>query len=96
MAFFEPDRSPEFKIDYNSRQPISVIAAFNPIGDFKPVNFGIMDLYGNTCKIKIDGIKYTKEVRGGKSFYCVYQSADQQRECMLTYYVSDHRWVLNS
>ncbi|WMJ88503.1 hypothetical protein [Anaerocolumna sp. MB42-C2] len=94
MSFFEPDRTTEYKIDYNNRQPVSVIAAFNPMGDFKPVNFGIMDLYGNICKVKIEGIKYAKEVRGGKSFCCVYRSSDQQKECILTYYVSDHRWVL--
>ena len=96
MPFFEPYRSSEFKIDYNSRQPISVIAAFNPTGDFKPVCFGIKDLYGNVCKVQITGVKYSKDIRNGKSFCCTYLSGDQQKECILTYYVSDHRWVLGS
>lgn len=96
MPFFEPDRSPEFKIDYSVRQPVSVIAAFNPMGEIKPVHFGIIDLYGNTCKVQIQGIKYSKDVRGGKSFCCTYLSTNQLRECILTYYGTDHRWVLGS
>ena len=94
MPFFEPDRQPEFKIDYSTRQPVSVICAFNPMGEMKPTHFGLTDLYGNRCKVPITGIKNTKDVRGGKSFCCTYLSGGQQRECILTYYGTDHRWVL--
>ena len=66
MPFFEPDRQPKFSIDYSTRQPVSVIAAFNPMGDFKPTHFGLTDLYGNRCKIQITGFKNTKDVSGGK------------------------------
>jgi hypothetical protein len=97
MPFFEPDRSPEFKIDYSNRQPVSVMVVFNTTGDFKPVYFGLTDLYGNTCKVKIINIKYSKDIRGnGKSFCCIYLSGDQQKECVLTYYVSDRIWVLGN
>lgn len=96
MPFFEPDRQPKFSIDYSSRQTVSVMAVFNPMGDFKPVSFGVVDPYGDTCKVQITGIKHSKDVRGGKSFCCTYLSGSQQRECILTYYGTDHRWVLGS
>jgi hypothetical protein len=96
MPFFEPDRQPKFAIDYSSRQPISVMAVFNPTGDFKPLYFTVVDSYGYSCKVQITGIKRSKDIRGGKSFCCTYQAGSQQKECILTYYVSDHRWVLGS
>ena len=96
MPFFESDRQPKFQIDYSSRQPISVMAVFNPTGDFKPVYFAVKDSYGEGCKIEITGIKHSKDVHGGKSFCCTYLSGGQQRECILTYYGTDHRWVLGS
>ncbi len=96
MPFFEPDRSPEFKIDYSVRQSVSVVCAFNPMGHMKPVWFGIKDLYDNTCKVQITSVKNIKDVRGGKSFCCTYFSSNQERECILTYYGTDHRWVLGS
>ncbi|WFR56402.1 hypothetical protein QA584_22740 [Anaerocolumna sp. AGMB13025] len=96
MPFFEIDKTPELNIDFSRCQPVSVIAAFNPQGEFKPVHFGLMDLYGNVCKVKVTGIKNTKDVRGGKSFICTYMAGDQERECILTYYLDKHLWVLGN
>jgi hypothetical protein len=96
MPFFEPPKEQPTNIDYSRSQPIAVVAAFNPCGDIKPVHFGIMDLYGNACKVQITGIKYTKPVRGGFSFCCTYLSGNQQRECILSYYIDKHSWVLGN
>lgn len=96
MPFFEPNRQPKYEIDYSVRQPVSVICAFNPMGEMKPTWFGIKDLYDNTCKVQITGVKNIKDVRGCKSFCCTYMSGSQQKECILTYYGTDHRWVLGS
>lgn len=96
MPFYEIPKEPKFTIDYSSRQPISVMCAFNPTGEMKPVYFGIVDLYGNRCKVQVTGIKHTKDIRGSKSFCCTYLSGAQQRECILTYCCTDHRWVLDN
>ncbi|WOO36044.1 hypothetical protein R2R35_19935 [Anaerocolumna sp. AGMB13020] len=77
-----------------SGQPVSVAAVFNPLGDLKPLSISITDLYSNTCKVKIDCIKYKKEIRGGFSFCCGYTIGSIQKELLLTYYVKNHMWRL--
>lgn len=75
-------------------QPIHVTAVFNPLGDLKPLYISITDLYGNICKVKIDCVKFRKEVRGGISFCCAYTIGSLQKEIILTFYIKDHMWRL--
>lgn len=94
MPFFESDYTPKIKPNYDKCTPVSVIISFSRDGKMMPVCFGMADLYGNQIKVNIDGVKYTKDKIGCISYYCLYSVGKQKRECMLTYYVSDHLWVL--
>ncbi|MDF2872222.1 MAG: hypothetical protein K0R05_3797 [Anaerocolumna sp.] len=94
MSFYDSSKDNQSTL-LISGQPISVAAVFNPLGDFKPLYISITDLYGNMCKVKIDCIKYKKEIRGGISFCCVYTIGSTQREFILTFYIRDHMWRLD-
>lgn len=77
-----------------SGQPVQVAVTFNTLGDMKPLYIKIEDLYGNSLKTKIEYVRYKKDVRGGISYYCMYQSQDCLRELVLTYYLESHLWVI--
>jgi hypothetical protein len=96
MPFFETNNTPEEKIDYSKCQPVSVIAMFNIEGKIRPVYFGLMDLYGNVCKVRIDFVSSTKTGNGCMTYCCLYNSEIIQRRINLTYYISQHLWVLEN
>lgn len=96
MPFFEPNNTPEIKIDYSKYQPISVIAAFNREGKIMPVYIGLMDLYGNVCKIKLDGVTFTKDGIGCTTYCCLYNTNRLQKQIALTYFIDQHIWVLEN
>lgn len=92
MAFgFEPHKETQSNIDYSRCTPINVIAVTNQERKIKPLYFSVED-----AKVKIDGIKYTKDGKGCTSFCCLYQVGSRQRECILAYYHMEHIWVLNN
>lgn len=95
MPFFENNLS-NYKIDYSKCQPVSVIVSFNREGKMIPVYVGIMDLYGNACRVKIDGITCTKDGNGCTTYCCFYNTNKRSRQVNLTYYINQHLWVLNS
>jgi len=95
MAFgFQPYTEENTNIDYTKCTAISVIATFNRERKMKPLYISITDLYGNVLKTKIDFVKFTKEGPGTTSFYCAYTTNHIQKECVLTYYIKEHQWVL--
>jgi hypothetical protein len=96
MPFFEPNDEVRMKPDYNKCTPVSVIVNFAPDGKMLPVYFGMTDLDESQHRIKLEGVKYTKELRGRTSYICVYNNGRRKQECMLTYYVQDHVWVLEN
>ncbi|BCK01427.1 hypothetical protein [Anaerocolumna chitinilytica] len=77
-----------------SGQPVQVAVVFNTIGDMKPLQFCIEDLYGNILKTKIEYVRYKKDVRGGISYCCMYKCVDCLKEIVLTYYLESHLWVI--
>ncbi len=79
-----------------SGQPVSVAVVYNTLGDFRPLYICVVDLYNNACKTKVEYIKDIKNIRGGISFCCVYQSGDILKEVMLTYYLAPHIWLIES
>ncbi len=91
---FQPDTNLTPTIDYSKCTPISVIVTFNRERKMKPLYISLTDLYGNVLKTKIDAVKFTKEGPGTTSFYCVYTTSHLQKECILTYYIKEHQWVL--
>ncbi len=91
MAFGYPSKEEKSNIDYSRCTPINVIAVTNQERKIKPLYFSV-----NDTKVKVDGIKYTKDGKGCTSFCCVYSVGSRQRECILTYYHKEHIWVLQN
>ncbi len=97
MAFGYYPNDENFNIDYSHCTPISVIAVFNVERKIKPVYVSLEDMYGNVCKTKIDGIKYTKDKDNCITFCCLISSGNnRQQQINLTFYVKDHLWVLDN
>lgn len=96
MPFFESTNNPNIKIDYSKCQPVSVIAAFNREGKILPVYIGLMDLYGNVCKVKIDDVTNTKDGIGCITYCCLYNAHMRQKQINLTFFINQHLWVLDN
>lgn len=94
MAFGHPHKEDKLNIDYSRCTAVNVIAVTNQERKIKPLYFTAPGPYGELCKVKVEAIKYTKQCNGYTSFCCTYQVGSRQRECVLTYYVMDHLWVL--
>jgi hypothetical protein len=94
MAFGYPHETEKVNIDYSRCTPVAVIANFNADGRIMPAYVCIQDLYGNTFKTKVEGIKYTKDGNGYIMFCCLVKSGNRQQEISLSYYVDQHLWVL--
>lgn len=94
MGFFKEQPQTKIYIYYSRCTPISVIVTFATDGRLKPLYFMVKDDYNHECKVEVTGIKYTKDGNGCTSFCCAYQVGSRQRECVMTYYLQDHVWVL--
>ncbi len=95
MPFFETTTISTI-IDYSKCQPISVIAAFNREGKIMPVYISLTDLYGNICKVKIDGVTFTKDGSGFTTYCCLYTTGRSRKQVNLTYFFNQHLWVLEN
>ena len=93
MPFFTPASPNNINIDYS--KAVTVIANYNPEGKIIPVYVSLENDCGDIVKIKIDGVKYTKDDLGRISYCCLYTVGSRQRELMLTFYIDKHVWVLN-
>jgi hypothetical protein len=93
MAFHE-ERKPE-QINYIG-VPVSVAVSFKSTGEMLPLQMQVHDEYGDPLRVKIGGVKYTKDIKGGLSYRVFYMSGTQRRECTLNYYVKMHQWYLES
>ncbi len=96
MPFFESNNNLNIKIDYEKYQPVSVIASFNRSGKIIPVYLGLTDLYGNACKVKIDGVACTKDGIGRTTYRCLYSTNKRQQQINLTFFIHQHLWVLEN
>lgn len=98
MAFgIEPKPDNKINIDYSHCTPVAVIVNFNREGKLMPVYLSLEDLYGNVCKAKIDGIKYTKDKKGCITYCCLISNGhNRQQQINLTFYIRDHLWVLEN
>lgn len=96
MAFGYPyQEDPKPTIDSNKHQPVTVIANFNPEGKIIPVYVSLEDLYGNVCKCKIDGVKYTKDGKGHTTYCCTYNNGRRQCQINLIFFHDEHVWVMD-
>ena len=77
---------------------IDVVAAFNPIGDIRPVYVRIEDENHvlKTCKIENVTNKKTENYSGINAvlFSCSVQYDSQTKEIRLRFYCDSHKWVL--
>lgn len=94
MGFIPQFKDDKINIDYSRCTAVNVIAVFNQERKIKPLFFSIENEYDDLCKVEITGIKYTKECKGCLSYCCTYKVGSVQRECILTYYLIEHLWVL--
>ncbi len=95
MPFFDISDNQKVEPDREKGQPLSVIAVYNPDGKIKPLYISLTDLYGNVCKTKIDGVKYTKDGKGYKTYCCLYNDGYRQQQINLTFYIDKHFWILD-
>jgi hypothetical protein len=93
MAFYEA-RKPD-QINYIG-VPVSVAVSFKSSGEMLPLQMQVTDMYDSPVRVKIGGVKYTKDIKGGLSYRVFYMSGTQRRECTLNYYVKVHQWYLET
>lgn len=94
MPFFDTADNTNTAPDIKKGQPLSVIAVYNSEGKIKPLYISLTDLYGNVCKAKIEGVKYTKDGKGYKTYCCLYNNGYRQQQINLTFYIDNHFWIL--
>ena len=79
-----------------SNTAIDVVAAFNPIGEIKPVYIRLADENQTlqTYKLKVNGIKEEK-YSGINSFLysCSLFRENLEQEIKIKYYIDSHKWV---
>ena len=73
--------------------PACVVAVFNPVGDFKPVSFGV-ELDGLRYRYNINRIVVFKESHGNFTFDCEYVDLGRIIPVRLVFNVSQCRWVI--
>jgi hypothetical protein len=93
MAFHEERKSEQ--INYIG-VPVSVAVSFKSTGEMLPLQMVVKDMYDIPQRVKIYGVKYTKDIKGGLSYRVFYMSGTQRRECTLNYYVKVHQWYLET
>lgn len=92
MPFLTPDRRPT--IQHPQGHPVSVIVAFNTIGDFIPRYFCVEDDTSELFKFKIDIVKSIKDNHMAKIFYCAYNAYGYQNDIALFFDITGCRWVI--
>jgi hypothetical protein len=93
MAFYQ-SRNPE-EFNYIG-VPVSVAVSFKSTGEMLPLHMIVRDMYDSPHRVQIDGVKYSKDIKGGLSYRIHYMAGTQRRECTLNYYVKMHQWYLES
>jgi hypothetical protein len=94
MPFYTPSNDPQHQIDYNKYQPIYVYSHTDMDGNIRPLSFIYITEDGIRITLKIDEIKYTKDINGGFLYNCIVTNYGKQQEVILTYYVKQHIWVM--
>jgi hypothetical protein len=77
---------------------VDVIAAFNPLGEIKPIYIRLEDEYHKLISYKLD-VKYVKEEKysGIRSilFSCSYIKYDDTVEDItIRFYMESHKWII--
>lgn len=94
MPFIKPSYEPTTFIDYNKHSPISVVTNFAPSGKMLPIYIRYIHPDQSEETIKVDGVKYTKDIQGGIVYCCLVTISNYQKQIFLTYYIKEHLWVI--
>lgn len=94
MPFYTPSNEPKHEIDFNRYKPITVTSYCSFSGEIKPLAFRYISDDESETTFKIDSIKFTKEIKGGFSYCCLFNNHGRQQEVILIFYVMEHLWVI--
>jgi hypothetical protein len=92
MPFLNHDHKP--LIRHPQGHPVTVIAAFNTVGDLIPRYFSIEDDNCEVFKYQISAIKSIRDKFMIKEFYCCYDSNGYRNDLMLCFDITACRWVI--
>jgi hypothetical protein len=81
-------------IDFSNMNTVTVMTNFNTIGKFVPVLFRIINPDTSEETVKVDSIKYTKELSNRISFCCLCSNGNRQHEVILTFYIMECVWII--
>ncbi|MDF2609068.1 MAG: hypothetical protein K0R92_542 [Lachnospiraceae bacterium] len=92
MPFLNHDHKPIIR--HPQGHPVSVIVAFNTVGDLIPRYFCVEDDNCELFKYKIDAIKAIKDKPGVKIFECVYIAYGFKNTITLCFDIINTIWVI--
>lgn len=95
MPFFEPQTPHIINIDYDKCIPVSVIINFSKDGKMLPLYIRWINNDESEETLKVDSVKYTKDIDGGITYCCYVIRNGWRKEVNLTFYVKECLWVLN-
>lgn len=94
MPFFEPFRSEPEYINRSLYKPVDVIACTFADGKIQPMRCKYELPDESLVTVNIEGIKLTKEIRGGVSFACVATMYGRKIDFTLAYFFREHTWFI--
>lgn len=92
MPFLKPDHSPIIR--HPQGHPVSVVAAFNVLGELRPRLICIEDDNQEIFKYSISSVNAIKDTHGVKTFYCSYVANECRNEIALCFDITRHLWVI--
>jgi len=93
-AFGNYNYNPKTKIDFTQLNIVTVITNFAKDSKFVPVLFRNVNPDASEETVRIDKVKYIKELDNRIVFCCLVNNGKRQQEIMLTFYVMECVWVL--
>lgn len=94
MPFYTPSNDPEHHIDYDKFKPVYTYFHTDIEGKIRPLQFTYESEDNTRVTLKIDEIKYTKDINGGFMYRCLVTNYGRKQEVDLVYYVKEHVWVI--
>lgn len=94
MPFITIKESEESNIDYNRYEPVVVMAYWSMEGKITPMRLKYVNADESIETIKIDKIKYIKDLKDGFSYCCLAMVYGHYREFILVFRIREHLWLL--
>ena len=96
MPFYTPPKEEQFNIDFERYTPIDVMAYWDEHGNITPIKFKYVNPDESVETIKIDSIKYRKNIRNGFQYCCVTTWYGRQKLFNLIFHIEQHIWVIEN